>query len=243
MHFYKTYTQDFAISAPRCQDSFKGVANKTFITPSVISVPSKQYLLMESVKREHVQILSYVSYFMRTLDKCASSMEETIKSLQNTLGEDLSKELDELLGLLQVQFACLNSTDKALESVMDASMIMSCNLELARRDTTLKQTASHLHEHDRNRLRRSGFMSTDLFSPGILNVVEKKYEREKSPKRQKTEQKPIFQSKRSYAPSSSNTSFNQGSSSNSRFRNDFRSQQQKPSQPYISRDGRGGLRE
>ena len=52
---------------------------------------------------------------------------------------------------------------------------MACNLELARRDTTLKHAASHLHEHDRNRLRRSGFMSPDLFLPAILDAVESDY--------------------------------------------------------------------
>ena len=59
---------------------------------------------------------------------------------------------------LQIQFSRLNSLDKALETVIDSSMIMAYNLALARRDTTLKQAAPHLHEHDRNRLRRSGFM-------------------------------------------------------------------------------------
>ena len=84
-------------------------------------------------------------------------------------------------------------------------MIMACNLELARRDTTLMNAASHLHEHDRNRLRRSGFqiMSQDLFSPAILDVIEKKLEKERSPKRQKVDHKPIFQSKRVYGNNSS----------------------------------------
>ena len=88
-------------------------------------------------------------------------------------------------------------------TVIDLSMIMACNLELDRRDTTLKQAAPHLDEYDRNRWRRSGFMSQDLFSPSILDVVKKKLEKERSPKRQKVEHKPIFQSKRSYNGGSS----------------------------------------
>ena len=44
-----------------------------------------------------------------------------------------------------------------------------------------------LYEDDRNRLRRSGF--------AILNAVEKKLEKERSPKRQKLDVKPIFLSK------------------------------------------------
>ena len=38
-------------------------------------------------------------------------------------------------------------------------------------------------------------MSSDLFSHAILNALEKKYEKERSPKRQKMDVKPIFQSK------------------------------------------------
>ena len=40
---------------------------------------------------------------------------------------------------------------------------------------------------------RSGFMSADLFSPGIVNF-EKKYERKHSSEGQKTDTKAIFRS-------------------------------------------------
>ena len=70
--FYKTTTSEFALSAPKCQDSFKFIANKSsFITPGSISIPSKQFMAMETVKREQVQIFTFVSYFLRTLDKSA----------------------------------------------------------------------------------------------------------------------------------------------------------------------------
>ena len=52
-------------------------------------------------------------------------------------------------------------------------MAMACNLELAHRAFILKYSAPHLQEHDRNCLRRSGFKSVDLFSPSVLNSVEK----------------------------------------------------------------------
>ena len=71
-----------------------------------------------------------------------------------------------------------------METITEAFMTMACNLELARRDTILKFFAPQLHEDDRNRLRRSGFTSTDLFSPSVLNSVENKYDRKRSPKRQ-----------------------------------------------------------
>ena len=60
----------------------------------------------------------------------------------------------------------------------------------------MKYSAPHLHEHDRNHLRRSGFTSMDLFSPSVLNNVETKYECSHSPKRQKMDSKPIFNSRK-----------------------------------------------
>ena len=149
---------------------------------------------MKAVKREHVQMLGFVSLFPKTLEKCATDIEDIIHNSQ--LGDERSKKLDEILSFIQIQYSCLGSVDKVLEMVTDLSMTMACNLQLARRDTTLKQCAPHLHEHDWNRLRRSGFMSADLFSPAILNAVEKKLEKERSSKRQKQDVKPIFQSKK-----------------------------------------------
>ena len=52
-------------------------------------------------------------------------------------------------------------------------------------------------------------MSGDLFSPEILNAVEKKLEKERSPKRQELDTKPIFQSKK---PQHSSNSYSYGSS-------------------------------
>ena len=63
----------------------------------------------------------------------------------------------------------------------------ACNMKQARRNTILKYSAPHLQEHDRNQLRRSGFTSTDLFSPSVLNNVENKYERSRYPKRRQIE--------------------------------------------------------
>ena len=68
-------------------------------------------------------------------------MEDIIQGVHSSVSEEVAKELDEMLNFLQIQFSCLNSLDKALEIVMDSSTIMACNMELARRDTTLKQAA------------------------------------------------------------------------------------------------------
>ena len=96
-----------------------------------------------------------------------------LQGVHSSVSDAVAKEMYEMLEFLQIQFSCLNSLDKALETMVDSSMIMACNLKQARRDTTLKQAAPHLHEQGRNRLRRSGFMSQDLFSPSILDAIEK----------------------------------------------------------------------
>ena len=63
MKFYKTSTSEFTLSTPKCQDSFKFIANKSSsITPATITIPSKQFMAMETVKREQVQILTFVFF-------------------------------------------------------------------------------------------------------------------------------------------------------------------------------------
>ena len=106
-------------------------------------------------------MLLFVSLFLKAMEKCASSMEDIVNSCQ--VGDDSVRELDEHLSYIQIQYSCPSSIDKALKIVIDASITMTYNLQLARRNTTLKQCAPHLHENDRNRLRRLGFMSSDLF--------------------------------------------------------------------------------
>ena len=50
MKFYRTTTSEFVLSAPKCQDSFKSIASKSVsLTPSSISIPSKQFMAMETV--------------------------------------------------------------------------------------------------------------------------------------------------------------------------------------------------
>ena len=72
-------------------------------------------------------------------------------------------------------------------------------------------------------------MSTYLFSPAILNAaVEKKLEKERSPKRQKLDIKPIFQSEK---PQHSSSLHSYGSSYTQNTEkysfHDFKEQQQK----------------
>ena len=187
MKFYRSTVSEFSTSAPKCQDSFKSICSKSSSAPSYIYVPTRQFTTMESVKREHVQLLGFVSHYIRALEKCASNMGDILQAGVVNMEDSFSKDIEELLSYIQLQYSTIASIERALETVVEASMTMSCNMQLARRDTILKFSAPHLHEHDRNRLRRSGFTSTDLFSPSVLNNVENKYERSRSPKRQKME--------------------------------------------------------
>ena len=82
MKFYKTTTSEFLTVAPKYQDAFKGICGRSSSTPSSISIPAKQCMVMEVVKREHVQMLGFVSLFFKTLEKCASNMEEIVHSFQ-----------------------------------------------------------------------------------------------------------------------------------------------------------------
>ena len=229
MKFYRT--SDFSTVALKCQDSFKGICSRSSSSPSSVSMCIKQCMEMEAVKREHIQMLGFVSLFLKAWEKCAASIEDVVHSSQ--LGDEMAKDLEEILSFIQIQYSCLGSVDKALEMVTDASMTMACHLQLARRDTTLKPFAPQLHEYDRNRLRRSGFMSVDLFSPAILNAVEKKLEKESSPKRQKLDVKPQHTTSSHSYGSSYNK--NAGESSFCDFK-----RQQKSSQS--SRGGRRGRR-
>ena len=66
----------------------------------------------------------------------------------STRDQSVIKELDSMLSGLQLQFSCLSSIEKTLENVTDNSIATACNLQLARRDTVLKNLALNLNEHD-----------------------------------------------------------------------------------------------
>ena len=108
-------------------------------------------------------MLGFVSMFIRAIEICTINMGDLIQSCFSSVGESLHKDLEGLLGFIHVQLATISSTERALETITEASMAMACNLELARRDTILKFFAPQLHKHDRNSLCRSGITSTDLF--------------------------------------------------------------------------------
>ena len=57
MKLYRSTSSEFTTISLKCQDSFKSVCSKSFTTPPMISVPTKQFTTMEAVKREHVLML------------------------------------------------------------------------------------------------------------------------------------------------------------------------------------------
>ena len=137
MKFYKSTSAEFSFQAPRCQDSFRSSFPGPM--PSSVRVPMKQHILLETVSREHIQILSYVHFFLNAIEKMANKLESTMLSLKNsTKDQAIAKEFETMLSGLQIQFSCISSIEKALENVTDNSIAASCNLQLTRRDTVLK---------------------------------------------------------------------------------------------------------
>ena len=185
MKFYRSSMVEFSNSAPKCQDTFRSLFPKAI--PSSVHIPIRQHTSMETVTRECVQILSYVNWFMKAIGKTSTSMENLLQQG----GSEGFRDSNKLLSHLQMQSACLNSLDKALESVTDLSIALACNLQLARRDSILKVCASHLQEHDFNKLRRTGFKSADLFCRTTLHQIQKKQDR--STKRLKGDSHQSFQ--------------------------------------------------
>ena len=189
MKFYRSTSTEFSFQASRCQDSFRSSFPGPM--PSSVRVPLKQHILLETVNR--VQILC--TFFPECKREGGKQVGNHHVGCKNSIrDQSVTKELDSMLSGLHIQFSCISSIEKALENVTDNLIAAACNLQLARRDTVLKNLAPDLNEHDFNRLRRTGFMSHDLFCPTVLNEVKKKIQ--KSPKRPRTENKSPFSFKR-----------------------------------------------
>ena len=127
MKFYRSASSEFTTTAPKCQDCFKSVCSKSFTTPPMVSVPTKQFITMEAVKREHVKMLGFV----RAIEKCATNMEELLQSCLGSVDESFNKDMEELLSYIHVKLATISSTERALETITEASMAIACTLELA----------------------------------------------------------------------------------------------------------------
>ena len=93
MKFYRSTSSDFTTIAPKCQDSFRSVCSKSFTSPPTISVPTRPFTTMEAVKREHIQMLGFVSMFIRTIEKCATKMEDLMQSCVGSVNESFNKDL------------------------------------------------------------------------------------------------------------------------------------------------------
>ena len=80
---------------------------------------------MKSVKREHVQILGFVSLFIRTIEKCATNMEELMQAALCSVDEAMVKDLEEFLAYVCIQLSTISSTERTLETVTEASVAMA----------------------------------------------------------------------------------------------------------------------
>ena len=117
--------------------------------PSSVQIPFRQHTLLETVNREHVQILSYMHFFLHCTKKATTNLELTMLGIKNTTRDHpVIKELDTMLSGLQPQFSCLTSIKKALENVTNNSIAAACNLQLARRDNVLKSLTPNLNAPD-----------------------------------------------------------------------------------------------
>ena len=123
MKLYKSSTVEFSSSTPKCQDAFRSLFPKAI--PSSVHIPMRQHTSTETVTRESIQILSYVNWFMKAIGKTSPSMEDILQQG----GHEGLKDADKLLAHLRMQSTCLNSLDKALETVTDLSIALACHLE------------------------------------------------------------------------------------------------------------------
>ena len=123
----------FSTSAPKCQDSLRSICSKPSSSPPVISVPTKQFTTMESVKREHVQVLGFVSLFIRTIEKCATNMEDLMQAGLGSVDEAMVKDLEELLAYVRIQLATISLKRQKLDSRSGYS---------SRRGSSLSQSSS-----------------------------------------------------------------------------------------------------
>ena len=93
MKFYKSALTEFSFQAPQCQDSFRSSFPGPM--PSSVRVPLKQHTLLETVNREHVQILSYVHFFLNATEKMTNKLETTMLGVKNSTSDhSFIKELD-----------------------------------------------------------------------------------------------------------------------------------------------------
>ena len=141
----KYFPTKFSAHAPRCQEAFKAIFTKTF--DSLVHLSMKQHILIETITRQHVQVL-YIRWFLKAIGNTANSVEGFVHEMDG----NLNKESEKLMANLQMQFSYLNSLDKVLRTVTDVSVVLACNLQIGRHNSILKVCAPLLHKYDFNRL-------------------------------------------------------------------------------------------
>ena len=86
--------------------------------PSSVRIPFQQCILLGTVNRKHVQILSFDHFFLNAIEKTAINLDSSLLGFKNSIKDQpILKELEVLLSNLQMKFSYLESIEKALESV------------------------------------------------------------------------------------------------------------------------------
>ena len=139
--------------------------------PSSVRIPFKQHILLETVNREHVQIISYIHFCLSGIEKTTINLESFwwVWKTQQKINH-YGKNWRYCFQIFRCSSAALVPLKRPQESVTDNSIAPACNLELARMASVLKAFAPNLHEQ------RTGFKSADLFFPATVYEIEKKHQ-------------------------------------------------------------------
>ena len=124
MKVYNLLQLIFLFQAPKCQDSFRSSFPGPM--PSSVRVPFRQDTLLETVRREHVQILSYVHFFLNAIEIATTKLETMMLGVKNaTRDQTVIKDLDSMLSGLQLQFSCISSVRKSSRTLLQQHVTSS----------------------------------------------------------------------------------------------------------------------
>ena len=172
MIYYTTSPQNTPLKAPKLPDSYFNIAKVKSLSSS-ISVPSKQFIVQETVCRENVQILGHVVWFKMAIEELNNRIQELATEIK--CSEDLEtirESADLMIKYSQLQASVTSSLEIALDTVLKQNMTLACNMLLARRDSLLKDCSSKLGPKDLANLRTDHFDQQEVFNSDILSQVE-----------------------------------------------------------------------
>ena len=172
MIYYTTSPQNTPLKAPKLPDSYFNIAKVKSLSSS-ISVPSKQFIVQETVCRENAQILGHVVWYKMAIEELNNRIQELATEIK--CSEDLEtirESADLMIKYSQLQASVTSSLEIALDTVLKQNMTLACNMLLARRDSLLKDCSSKLGPKDLANLRTDHFDQQEVFNSDILSQVE-----------------------------------------------------------------------